>query len=342
MMDDVSIWSAGGGLVIGFVFGLVMQRSRFCLVAAVSNMLLIRDYRYVQAFLAAWAVAIAGTALLESTQLVAISDSGYRGAGFDWFGALTGGLLFGLGAALAGGCAARTLVNTAEGQLGGLLVLIVLSVFCGITQFGPLERMRVSLMQHTAVQLQSGDSGLAALSGTAPWVFGLVLATACLAIMRLCGPVKDNRGLVLAGGGIGLLVVAAWFFTGWVVQDPFAASVPGAAVITGPLARYSYYLGTGTGLTLNFSIAFVPGILVGALVGAVRARTFKLTRPDTSRIPHYIIGGSFMGIGATVAGGCNVGQGLSGVSTLSITSLLAAAAIFAGAVTGVKWWERYA
>ena len=341
-MDDLSIWSASGGLLIGFLFGLVMQRSRFCMVAAVSNILLIRDYRYVQAFLAAWAVAIAGAAVLESTQLVAISDSAYRGARLDWFGAVAGGLLFGVGAALAGGCSARTLINTAEGHMGGLLVLLVMAVFCGITQFGPLEPVRISLMERTAIQLQSGDNGLAALLNVAPWIIGLVTVLGCLLFIRLFGNVKENRALILAGGSIGLLIVAAWSFTGWLASDPFASTVASAAAITGPLARYSYYLATGTGLTLSFAIAFVPGILVGAASSAVATKTFHLVRPDPSRIPHYIIGGIFMGVGAITAGGCNIGQGLSGVSTLSVTSLLATVGIFTGAVFGVKWWERHA
>jgi len=48
-----------------------------------------------------------------------------------------------------------------------------------------------------------------------------------------------------------------------------------------------------------------------------------------------------MGFGAMVAGGCNIGQGLSGVSTLAAGSLLAAGAIFAGAVLAVKWLEQW-
>jgi uncharacterized membrane protein YedE/YeeE len=200
----------------------------------------------------------------------------------------------------------------------------------------------VSLIERTAIQLQSGDNGLAALLNIAPWIIGLVAAMACLVFIRISGSIKDHRPLVLAGGSIGLLVVLAWLFTGWVVQDPFAGTVPGAATITGPLARYGYYLGTGTGLSFSFGVAFVAGILGGAVAGAVSKKAFHITRPDPSRIPHYIIGGLFMGVGGTVAGGCNIGQGLSGVSTLSTSSLLAAAGIFTGAVIGVKWWERHA
>ena len=52
-MDGVNITAISGGLGIGLIFGIVLQRSRFCMVAAVSNLVLIRDYRQGQAFLAA-------------------------------------------------------------------------------------------------------------------------------------------------------------------------------------------------------------------------------------------------------------------------------------------------
>jgi uncharacterized membrane protein YedE/YeeE len=48
-----------------------------------------------------------------------------------------------------------------------------------------------------------------------------------------------------------------------------------------------------------------------------------------------------MGIGATLAGGCNIGQGLSGVSTLSVGSFIAVAAIFAGMRLGLAWLQRH-
>lgn len=341
-MDELNIWAVGGGVVIGLLFGLVMQRSRFCMVAAVSNMILIRDYRHTQAFLFAWAVAIAGTSLLESTGLVAIADSSYRAARIDWFGASVGGLLFGFGAALAGGCSTRTLINTAEGHIGGLLALIMMIIFSGITFFGLLEPARVALLEFTAVQIQASDSGAAPLLHIAQWLAGLTLAIICIIVMRLLGPTSGNHRLILAGGAIGFLVVMGWFVTGWLALDEFNETAPGSAIITGPLARLNYSLATGTEFPFTFSTSFVFAVFVGAVISALIAKDFHWTRPDPARIPHYLIGGSLMGVGAIVAGGCNIGQGLTGLSTLSITSILAATGIMMGVIIGIKWWERHA
>ena len=107
---------AGGGLIVGMIFGAVAQHSRFCVVAAVGNLVLIRDYRQLHAYLTALAFALSGTALLELWQWVDIGESGFRRPVLNWLGGLGGGLMFGFGAMLAGGCASRTLIRTAEGN----------------------------------------------------------------------------------------------------------------------------------------------------------------------------------------------------------------------------------
>ncbi|WP_296809098.1 YeeE/YedE thiosulfate transporter family protein [Thiocapsa sp.] len=98
MWDQINPWLTGGGLAIGFAFGVVAQRSRFCVVSALSNFVIMRDYRQLHAYLAALGVAVIGTFALEWWHLVAIADSGYRRPAFNWLGALGGGLIFGFGA----------------------------------------------------------------------------------------------------------------------------------------------------------------------------------------------------------------------------------------------------
>ena len=56
-MDDLNLWLVGGGLSIGMLFGIVVQRTQFCMVSAISNVMLMRDFRHAHAYLAALAVA---------------------------------------------------------------------------------------------------------------------------------------------------------------------------------------------------------------------------------------------------------------------------------------------
>ena len=340
-MNELNLPAIAGGVVIGLSFGVIMQRSRFCMVAAVSNAMVMRDYRHVQAFLAAWAIAIPGVMFVESAGWVAIADAGYRSARLNWSGSIAGGLLFGFGAALAGGCAARTLVNVAEGHLGSLITLVAMMLFAGITTFGLLEPARMALSGATAITLASGDSGISAVIRVPPWLVGVVISIVAVGLIVRLGQIRENARLIFAGAAIGGLVVLAWLVNGWWAADEFTSGRLAAIAITGPLARISYWLSTNTGSVLNFGGAFVAATFVGAMLSAVLRRGFIAATADARRIPHNLIGGAFMGIGATLAGGCNIGQGLSGVSTLSIGSILATVSMVGGTVLGVKWWERH-
>ena len=341
-MTDANLWLLGGGLLIGLAFGAIVQRQRFCMVAAIGNLLLMRDWRHAQAFLAALAVAIAGTQWLEAGALVPVAESTYRSARFDWLGAISGGLLFGFGAVLAGGCAARTLVRAAEGSLGAGVALVAFAAAAAVVQYGTLADLRQRLADWSALALNSGDSSIAALLNVSPWLAGAVAAAVCIAVIGMTWRNSNDRRLIAGGAAIGVLVVSAWWLTGNLAHDAFAPTRPSALAISGPVARVAHYLLTGGTLNPGFGIPFVAGTALGATISAFASGTFHWQRPRTRAIPNYLGGGLLMGSGAMVAGGCNIGQGLSGVSTLAAGSLLAAGAIFAGAVLGVKWLERRA
>ena len=340
-MDDIlNGWLIGGGFVVGLVFGAIAQRQRFCMVAAVANLVMMRAWRQAHAFLAAFAVAIAGTQGLEASGLVPVAESAYRVARVDWLGAGAGGLIFGFGAALAGGCAARTLVRAAEGSYGAWIALLMFALTAAVTQFGMLSTARMTLSDVSAYTLNADDSSLAALAGIPPAVAGVIAAFVCLGALMLVGRGAHNRRLILGGAAIGALVVSAWWVTGHLARDEFTIVRPSALNISGPLARITYVLTTDGRAGLGFGIAFVIGTLAGSAASALVGGTFRWQVPDARFIPNYLTGGALMGIGSITAGGCNIGQGLSGVSSLAIGSLIAAGAIFFGAVLGVKWLER--
>jgi hypothetical protein len=77
------------------------------------------------------------------------------------------------------------------------------------------------------------------------------------------------------------------------------------------------------------------GLPLGAAIGAVRAGQFEWRLPYPTRILQQMAGGAMMGVGGSIAGGCNIGHGLSGVSMFSVTSLLATAGIMVGCWAGV-------
>jgi hypothetical protein len=338
MDDTLNTWLIGGGLVLGLAFGAIVQRSRFCMMAAVSNLVLMRDLRQLHAYLAAIAVAILGTHLLEAGGWVEVAASAYRGARLDWVGAIGGGLMFGFDSTLAGGCAGRTLVNAVEGSAGGVLALLAFALTATVAQFGALEPLRAWLTEATALELSAGTASIAVLIGLPPVLLALAVSLVCVVIIALSG--KAHPGLRVADAAVGGLVVAGWWVTGFVAQDDFEPVRPASLTFSGPLVRASLWLATGEYSGQGFDVALVAGVLAGAAMSALVGRSLRWVPPNPAQVGQCLAGGTLMGIGAILAGGCNIGQGLSGMSTLSLGSLLAVAAIFTGMRLGVGWLER--
>ena len=324
------------GLLLGTVLGIVLQRSRLCLVAAVGNFVLMRDYRQMHAWLAAAALAVLGTQWLESDGYVDVAASVYRGAQIDWLGAIVGGVLFGLGSTLAGGCAVRTLVRAVGGHAGSIASLLVISAGAALTQYGLLMPLRVASTQASAFQLAAGDASLAVLLHLSPWALGLALALMCFGVILFLGRAERDFSSLVAGMLVGAFIVAGWWLTGFVLADEFDPMRPSSAAITGPLARMLMWLGGGIG-TWDFGMALLVGMLLGAWVSSLVSREFRWTLPPAGRMRYHLFGGALMGVGATLAGGCNIGQGLTGVSTGSIESMLALVCMLVGLRLGVAW-----
>ena len=338
-MEGLNGWLVGGGLTIGAIFGLLVQYHRLCLVAATGNLLLIKDNRQVLAFMAALIVAITGTQLLEFTETVAIANSSYRNSQLDWFGASLGGLIFGIGGVMAGGCATRTLIKSAEGSLHSIIALLFFMLLAASAQFGFLEKMRLGLTNNTAINL-SGDASIAAILGLPQWLPAIVIIVVLMIYMvKKWNPAA--KSMVIAGTVIGALVVCGWYITGVLAQDEFNPTKPSAITVSGPLARFGYMLISSKIPALSFAISFVIGIAVAVLIFTLATGRFNFETPKAGAVKFAVLGGSLMGVGGILAYGCNVGQGLSGISTLSFESMLAFSGMFVGTALSVKWLEKY-
>ena len=113
---------------IGAAFGAAAQRSNFCTMGAVADIVLMGDWTRLRMWALAAAVAIAGTSGLQLAGLIDVHESIYTGQRLQWLGHLAGGLLFGVGMVLASGCGAKTLVRLGGGNLKSLVVFIVLGL----------------------------------------------------------------------------------------------------------------------------------------------------------------------------------------------------------------------
>lgn len=101
-------------LLFGVAFGIVFQRSRFCLVRAFREPFMTGDGEHTRAAALAVLISTLGFAILKFADLKDRGEWVFASAGV---GALAGGLVFGVGMTLAGGCGAGSIWRAGEGQV---------------------------------------------------------------------------------------------------------------------------------------------------------------------------------------------------------------------------------
>jgi hypothetical protein len=164
------------------------------------------------------------------------------------------------------------------------------------------------------------------------------------ALLLFCFKDAAFRGSVAnitAGVVIGLCVVAGWVVTGILAFDEFEPVPLASVTLVAPVADALQFLMTYTGASLNFGIAVVGGIIAGSLLMAVATGAFRVESfTDRDDFLRHLAGAALMGIGGVMALGCTIGQGVTGMSTLALGSIIAWLAIIAGGYVGVKYLEE--
>ena len=327
------------GLVIGLILGGIVQRSRFCMTAVVSNYVILRDVRLLHTYCIAILLSMGGVFILEHSGVVSIGSSVYRSPDIHWLSSMLGGLIFGIGAVMAGGCIGRILTLTGEGNLSGLLALFAICLGATVVYTGVLEPVRIWIYQLGVIQ--TDDSSLLSMAQIPTWMFVVFLLFMFLSIFWTS--VKNHLDMVfiITGIGIGLLVLAGWWVTGSLAADEFSVQRPSSLTFSGPLMNASLYL-TVTSQPQNvFGFMLVIGVLCGSFISAISTRRFHIEPLNSNSVTRIFNGGLLMGVGATMAGGCNIGQGITGLSTLSVESILAVIFIFLGMYVGVKGLQYF-
>jgi uncharacterized membrane protein YedE/YeeE len=89
---------------------------------------------------------------------------------------------------------------------------------------------------------------------------------------------------------------------------------------------------------LTTGIVSVVGVLFGSALVALGTGTFRWEGfSNVEDMGNHLVGAILMGVGGVTASGCTVGQGLSGISTLSLGSVLALTGIVAGGVAALRY-----
>ncbi len=347
----------GLSFALAFIFALIGQKTHFCTMGAVADIVNMGDWSRMRMWLLAIGVAILGAGSLELAGLIDLNKSLYRSGSLPWLSFTLGGFCFGFGMVLASGCGSKTLLRIGGGNLKSLVVLLVLGLTAYMTMRGLFGVWRVNLLDPWSIPLPQGadltsllrQAGVDGSLARGLAVYGCGGALVAWSLARRDFWTIDN---LVGGLGSGLVIVAAWYVSGHLgyvaehpetLQEAFLATNSGrmeAFTFVGPVAYTLEWLmlWSDSSRVLTVGITTVLGLLAGSLLWSLATRSFRWEGfggvEDTA---NHLIGAALMGFGGVTALGCTIGQGLSGVSTLALGSFLALAAIIAGAVAALKF-----
>lgn len=329
------------GFMLGCGFGVAARLGRFCLLRGLRQRLTgDAEAPALRAFALALATAIGTTQWLVGQQELDLSQAVLLRTEFAAGGMLIGGLLFGLGMSMARSCGARALVLLAGGNLRALVVLLGLGLAAQASLTGVLVPLR-KWLQLGQVNIESAsipaylasqglEAGPALLLGAGLPVMALLFYALRGGLLRRA-PVEAAMAVV-----IGTLVTLGWWITIHVGMDEFDPVPPTSLSFIGPVAESLLYVQVAVGRAFSLGPAIVCGTLVGAWIATLTTGNFKLEGFEAPRqLLACLAGGLLMGFGGVLAVGCSIGQGLSGLSTLSIASLPAGCGIIIGTGIGL-------
>lgn len=367
LYSQTLLWAFG----LSVIFGAIANKANFCTMGAISDWINIGDLNRMRSWLLAIVTAIIGVGLLEYTgsidlTLITSNDTSappYRSANFIWLRHLVGGLMFGVGMTIASGCGNKTLVRLGEGNMKSLVVLTIMAISAWWMLFSSFDYLVfLQWMLPLSIDFSNWDipsqdiaavvfglSG-AELTVTRGLIIALLAAVPLLVWILRSADFRKDLELVSAGLVIGSLIIIAWYVTAgpqglelldeldFMDERPFFAGAQSLSFI-GPSGHVAQYIKQGfESIYLTFGVATVTGVVVGSFLYTVIFRKVRIewfiSRNDFLM---HAIGGVLMGIGGVLAMGCTIGQGISGVSTLALGSILTIVSIIAGSAATMKY-----
>ena len=354
----------GACFVLAMILGAVSNKTHFCTMGGVSDWINMGDKGRLGAWFLAAAVATLGVVIMEVLEIVTLTDTRppYRSTTFAWLRHGLGGLMFGVGMTLAGGCTTKNLIRLGGGNLKSLIVLIVIGIgaylmtmtdFYSVMFYYWMQPLAIDLGEFDLVGQDLGNIFVSAFNFGEPvkirLVVGVLLALIVgLFILRTVG-FRGNGDNLLGGIVVGLCVIGGWYITAgpwgqawievaeWLDERPVGVAVQSFTFVN-PIGEILHYFSQPNNILLvTFGMIAVFGVIFGSFIyslisGQLRFEWFT-TWDDFLR---HLVGGALMGIGGVLALGCTVGQGITGVSTLALGSFITLGAIILASATTMK------
>ncbi len=307
------LWST---FVIALIMGAVVNKTNFCTMGAVSDMVNMGDFGRMRSWLLAIGVAIIGMLVLESNGLAQPGDSfpPYRAGTLLLGEHIIGGLLFGIGMTLASGCGNKCLVRIGGGNIKSIFVFAIIGIiaYFMVNPFPGSDKTLFTVMFYDWIRPMSINVGVSQDLGTlvagaesamtARWIIGGLIAAVILWFVFKSADFRGSFDNVLGGLVVGLAVLAGWYVSSNIVigddgmtlrayvQDwSFLADSPaGKPADSRPLSPQSFTFINPMGQTagwiaqgfastlLTFGIMAFLGVVAGSFLWSVISRGFRI------------------------------------------------------------------
>ena len=220
------LWST---FIIAIILGVVVNKTNFCTMGAVSDLVNMNDSSRLRAWILAATVALIGVVILEALGMVNVSSTlpPYRGSEFQWGRYILGGVLFGIGMTFASGCGNKTLIRIGGGNIKSIFVFAVIAViaYYMVDPFKELPSTwyqtyfsswlgKASISLGVPQDLGSIAGGLLGVDASIMRiVLGSVIAIIALRYIFRSKDFRQSGDNIFAGVVIGIIVLLAWYFT---------------------------------------------------------------------------------------------------------------------------------
>ena len=323
----------GGGLLLG----LAARVGRFCTLGAIEDLIYQRSDHRMRMWGVAIAVAILGAFAFIGLGLLPAAETAYLERKWNPTASIVGGLTFGYGMAIAGCCGFGALARLGSGDLRAFVIAMVIGLSAYITMSGPLAKLRLLLFPY---ELSDRPQGLAHhisdISGLPVAAVGMTAGAAMLCIALASRDFIARPRSILWGAVAGLAVMSGWLFTALIAEANFGETRVTSHTFAGPIGETMLYTMISSSGWPSFAVSSVAGVLAGSMIGALSKGHFRWEACDDPReLRRQMLGAVLMGVGAVVATGCNVGQGITAFALLAYSAPITLLAIFAGATVGL-------
>ena len=356
-------------LLTTFVMGWVVNKTDFCTMGAVSDWINMGSTLRLRSWMLAICSAIFITTILNYFDLVDMSmtNSGetarppYNSPIFAWSAYLLGGFIFGIGMTIGSGCGNKTLVRIGGGNLKSIVILFTMSIGAYLmifTDFGYdvfLQWTSVSDVDLTEFDINSQNLGAigSSILTTDPYnttiITGFIVSIVGLWYLFHAQDFRSDKHVILSGIVIGICVSIVWYLTAGsmgqelleeaeMIDDiPYGLGAQ-SLTFTSPPAHLIQLIDTGfDSVYLTIPLVAGTGILLGSLAYSIISKSFRIEWfSSLADFINHTVSGFLMGVGGVLAMGCTVGQGITGVSTLSLGSFLALGSIIFGSSLTMK------